>query len=191
LEPHLNSSRARLGYYGTGRFGLAGRATLPSLRRHCAAQCGSPAHEDPPTDRAGQGRPQGEHLRRGLCSPYAPAPHRHMKRGRSSAAGMPRRGTRLLAGWTRAARPARPLRRRMGNGALEELRSQHWLRGRCRGPSRRAAVSGAGRGECAGLLASEAGRGMQTMDPWRVGHQGERVVNVCTRVCRSHVENGR
>ena len=119
-------------------------APLPGLRRLCAALRGSPSHEDPPVDPASRGRPQGDQLGRELCSPYAPAPRPRTKRGRSSAAARPRRGTRILAGLPRAARPARPLRRRRGSGSFEALRSQHRLRGRCRGPPRRAAASGAG-----------------------------------------------
>jgi hypothetical protein len=165
-------------------------ATLPGMRRHCAALRGSPAHEDQPADPAGQGRPKGAQSRRDLCSPYAPAPHPHTKRGRSSAASIHRRGTMPLAGWPRATRPARLLRRRRGSGSVDALRSQHRLRGRYRGPPRRAAAVGDDRGECAGLLVAEAARGVQTMVRWRVELQGERVVNVCTCVGRFGAANG-
>ena len=165
-------------------------ATLTGLRRTCAAMRGPPAHEGTPTDPAGQRRRLGEQSLRGLCSPSAPAPHPRMRRRRVAAAAMPRRGTRLSAGLKRVSRAARPLRRRVGMGAFEALRSQHRLRGRCRDPPRRAAAFGAGRGECAGLLAAEAERGVQTMDPWRVGHQSDRNMAVCARVCRFGAANG-
>ena len=135
---------------------VAMAATLPSLRRQCGALRCSPAHEGQPGDPSGQRRRLGDQILHERFSPFAPAPHPRMRRRRVVAAAMVRKGTRLSAGWSRASRAARPLNRRMGSGAVEALRSQHRLRGRCRGLPRHAAASGAGRGGCAGLLAAEA-----------------------------------
>ena len=165
-------------------------ATLPGLRRPRGTLFAHLAHESPPGKPAIQRRRLVAQSQLDLCSPLALAPHPGTRRRRAAAAAIPRRGTKLLAGCPRAAQLARPLRRRRGIGALESLRSQHQLRGRCRGPSRRAAVSGAGRGEQAGLLAAEADRGVQTVGPRRVRQQSDRNMTVCAHVCRLGAESG-